>query len=174
MRSGTLAYLMLPLILVAGLFQSTLAGRLTVNGVKPDLVLIIILLWTLLDGASSGIFWAFIGGIWLDIFSGGPLGASSLSLMIASMIAGFGRYYFSRNNIVVPVVAVVLGSLVFALSYLGILQLLSLSNVIEGTFRFGPSFENIVIPSMIYNASVMIVAMPFLTRLSTSSRSDFE
>lgn len=164
---------MLPLIGVAGIFQSTLAGRLTVNGVKPDLVLILILLWTLAYGAGSGIFWAFIGGIWLDIFSGGPLGASSLSLMLASMIAGFGSNYLSGDNIVVPITSTVLGTFVFALSYLGILQLLGLLNVIEGAFRFGPTVENIVIPSMIYNTTIMMIAIPFLNRLSANRRADF-
>jgi len=165
---------MLPLILVAGLFQATLAGRLTINGVKPDLVLILVILWTLIYGANSGIFWAFLGGIWLDIFSGGPLGASSLSLMLACMIAGFGQYYFARDNIVIAITAAIVGSLVFALSYLGILQLLTFSNVIEGTFQFGLSVENIVIPSMIYNTTVMVAVIPFLNRLSISSRNQLE
>lgn len=164
---------MLPLIGIAGIFQSTLAGRLTINGVKPDLVLILILLWTITYGVGSGIIWAFIGGIWLDIFSGAPLGVSSLSLMIASIVSGTGSDFFTRDNVVVLVAAAILGSLVFAFSYLGILQLLGLFSVIEGTIQFGPSVENIVVPSMIYNTTIMVVLIPFLNRLSTGNRSQF-
>lgn len=166
MRSGIQPYLMIPLILIAGISQATWAGRLSVNGVKPDFVLIIVLLWTLGFGAGSGIIWAFVGGIWVDIFSGGPLGASSISLMVASLGAGGGRSFFARDNFIVPLSAAVLGSLIFALSYFGILQLLGLLNMIEGTFEFGPSFEKIIVPSMIYNTTIMVVAIPFLGRLS--------
>lgn len=164
---------MVPLIGIAGILQATLAGRLVINGVKPDLVLIIILLWTLAFGAASGISWAFIGGIWLDVFSGGPLGASSLSLMLAAIVAGFGHNYFSRDNVAIPVLAVAFGSLVFAFSYLGILQLLGLFNVIEGRFEFGPSVENIIVPSMIYNTIVTAIAIPFLNRFTSTRGADY-
>ncbi|MEZ4636134.1 MAG: rod shape-determining protein MreD [Caldilineaceae bacterium] len=42
--------------------------------VRPDLVLLAVLAWTLFNGGYSGIVWAFVGGLWMDVLSGGPMG----------------------------------------------------------------------------------------------------
>jgi rod shape-determining protein MreD len=81
---------MIPLIVVASLFQSTAATRIKIYGVKPDLVLLLVIVGTLIYGSRSGLVWAFIGGLLLDVFSGGPMGASSLALMAAVLLAGVG------------------------------------------------------------------------------------
>ena len=96
MAHGLLYYLMIPLLALAALFQSTAAGRLALRGVKPDLVLLLVLIGVLLYGPRIGLVWAFFGGIFLDVFSGGPMGASSLALMAAVFITGLGyRTVFS-------------------------------------------------------------------------------
>ena len=88
--------------MLAGLLQSTAAARLEIRGVKPDLVLLLLVLGTLIYGSRSGLVWAFVGGIALDIFSGGPMGASSLALMAAVLVAGLGHRTLSRYNLLVP------------------------------------------------------------------------
>src|SRR5690554_7566761 len=90
--------MMIPLILMAGLLQSTAATRVKIYGVKPDLVLILLVVGTLIYGSRSGLVWAFIGGLVLDVFSGGPMGASSLALMAAALVAGVGHRTLSRFN----------------------------------------------------------------------------
>ena len=121
MRRGTLYYLMVPLMAVAALLQSTAFNRLAIAGVKPDLVLLLVVVGTLLYGPRAGVVWAFIGGLFLDIFSGGPLGSSSLALMAAAVVAGFGHTTMSRFNIFVPLGAMALGTLTYGLVYAGTL-----------------------------------------------------
>jgi hypothetical protein len=74
MNRGLLYYLMIPLLLLLSLLQSTTVARFKLAGVKPD------------SGAAadhrrraglrraSGVLWAFIAGLGMDIFSGGPIG----------------------------------------------------------------------------------------------------
>ena len=71
---GALYYLMIPLVIVASLLQSTAATRIEVGGVKPDLVLLLVVIGTLLYGGRSGIVWAFIGGISLGCLQWWPHG----------------------------------------------------------------------------------------------------
>ena len=92
---------------LAALLQSTALTRLAIGGVKPDLVLLLVIVGTLLYGARVGIVWAFVGGLFLDIFSGGPMGSSSLALMAAAAIAGVGHTTLSRFNVLVPLGAIV-------------------------------------------------------------------
>ena len=75
---------------LAALVQSTAANRLAIVGVKPDLVLLLILIGTLVYGLQPGLVWAFLGGLMLDIFSGGPMGSSSLALIAAAIGLGMG------------------------------------------------------------------------------------
>ncbi|MCB0099072.1 MAG: rod shape-determining protein MreD [Caldilineaceae bacterium] len=165
MGIGIQFYLMAPLLGVASILQTTTANRLVVAGVKPDLVLLIVVIWTLIYGGSSGVVWAFVGGIWLDIFSGGPMGISSLSLMTAAVVASFGHRTFSRFNLLVPILAIVLGTLSFSFTYLGILQILAMLDVSQGALPFQQTFDNIVAPSVLYNTTLMLIAMPFLNRI---------
>ncbi|MEZ4718309.1 MAG: hypothetical protein R2851_19790, partial [Caldilineaceae bacterium] len=61
MSRGWLYYLMVPLLALGALFQSAAGNRLAVAGVKPDMVLVLVIVGTLLYGGRIGLFWAFVG-----------------------------------------------------------------------------------------------------------------
>ena len=84
MNRGALYYLMVPLLLLLCLLQSTAAARMKIAGVKPELVLLMVVIGALVYGARPGVVWAFVAGVGMDIFSGGPFGASSLALMASA------------------------------------------------------------------------------------------
>lgn len=168
MNRGILFYVMIPLVLLASLLQSTAAARLEIRGVKPDLVLLLLVLGTLIYGSRSGLFWAFVGGIALDIFSGGPMGASSLALMAAVLVAGIGHRTLSRYNLLVPLTAIALGTATYGLVYLGILSALDLFAVAPRDVPMLPTIQYIVVPAAIYNVLLMLVFVPFLNRVPES------
>lgn len=159
---------MLPLLGFASILQATILGRVSFAGVKPDLVLLIVLIWTLVHGGLSGVMWAFIGGIWLDIFSGGPLGASSLGLMVAALIASTGYRTLYRYNLLVPLFAVILGTLAYSLTYLGTLQGLVMLDLAPSALPFAATMQNVVVPTTLYNATIMLCLVPWFNRLPES------
>jgi rod shape-determining protein MreD len=171
MYRGLLYYLMIPLLALAALFQSTAAGRLAVRGVKPDLVLLLVLIGVLLYGPRIGLIWAFLGGIFLDIFSGGPMGASSLALMAAALVTGLGYRTFSRFHLLVPIGISVIGTIVYGVTYLGVLTALdgmagfSGLNLPQRRLPFWPTVQYVITPAVLYNTTLMILAIPFLNRL---------
>ena len=67
MNRGALYYMMLPLIVAACLLQATAASRIKIYGVKPDLVLMLVVIGTLVYGGRAGLVWAFFGGLGLDM-----------------------------------------------------------------------------------------------------------
>lgn len=168
MNRGALYYLMIPLILVAGLLQSTAATRLKLFGVKPDLVLILLIVGTLVYGSRPGLVWAFIGGLALDIFSGGPMGASSLALMAAVLVAGVGHRTLSRFNLLVPIGAMALGTAVYGGAYLALLSVLQYLSVAQHNLPVGPTVQNILVPALVYNTTLMILLLPLLNRVPES------
>lgn len=168
MNRGALYYLMIPLLLFLCLLQSTTVARLKIAGVKPDLVLLLIIIGALLYGARSGVLWAFIGGIGLDIFSGGPMGASSLALMASALVAGLGHRPFSRFNPVVPLAAAALGTLAYAGVYLLILTMLAVAGVSTLSVPLFDTIRDIVLPVTVYNTALMFLAIPLLNRVPES------
>ncbi|HAJ36120.1 MAG TPA: rod shape-determining protein MreD [Chloroflexi bacterium] len=168
MNRGALYYLMIPLLLLFSLLQSTTVARFKLAGVKPDLVLLLIVVGALVYGARPAVLWAFIAGIGLDIFSGGPLGASSLALMASALIAGLGHRPFSRFNILVPLTAVALGTLAYAAVYLTILAILDVTGASTLRLPLLDTVRNIVLPVTVYNTALMLLLLPVLNRLPES------
>ena len=122
---GAFYYLLPILLFVAALFQSTITTRLRILGVKPELVLILVVIGSMIYGSKPGIIWAFVGGIFVDLFSGGPMGSSSLALIGAAMLAGLGHTVLSRFNVLVPIGLMVLSTVVYSLIYILVLNLLA-------------------------------------------------
>jgi rod shape-determining protein MreD len=160
--------MMLPLIVAACLFQATAASRIKIYGVKPDLVLMLVVIGTLVYGGRAGLVWAFFGGLGLDIFSGGPMGSSSLALMAASLVASFGHRTLSRFNLLVPLVAMVAGTLVYSGAYLGILAVLQYLDVTHHQVPLLATMQKVVVPAVVYNTTLMVVLIPFLNRIPES------
>jgi rod shape-determining protein MreD len=51
-------------------------------------MLLVVLAWSVVRGMNDGLVWGFIGGLIIDLFSGGPLGATVLALVVVAFMAG--------------------------------------------------------------------------------------
>jgi rod shape-determining protein MreD len=70
------------------LFQSVVLSQLDLWGGRPDLVLLVVLVWAVTRGVDEGMVWGFIGGLIVDLLSGGPFGTTMLALLIVAWMAG--------------------------------------------------------------------------------------
>jgi rod shape-determining protein MreD len=165
---GVLYYMMFPLLPTAALLQSTALARMEISNVKPDLVLLLVLVGALVYGSRTAVVWAFGGGLALDIFSGGPMGLSSLALMAAALVAGIGHRTLSRYNIFVPITTAVTGTVVYSFVYITLLVGLSLLQVTPHQIPIWETIQFTVIPATAYNTTLLLVATPFLNRVPES------
>jgi rod shape-determining protein MreD len=165
---GALYFAMIPLLTLAALLQATAAGRFKIYGVKPDLVLLLVVIGTLVYGSRPGVVWAFLGGLALDVFSGGPMGSSSLALMAAALVAGLGHRTLSRFNLLVPLAAVAGGTVVYAGAYLLILAVLEYLDVVQHRMPLQLMVQNVVVPAVVYNTTLMVLLIPLLNRIPES------
>ena len=153
------SWLMVPMLGAAAIFQVVVVPKLTVRGVYPDLVLLLVIAKSLIAGGRSAVMWGFVGGLWMDVLSGGPMGASSLALMATALLTGIGHNAIFRRNFFVPSIAALSGSLVFSLIYVAILT------GVGHRFLPGPLVANLIVPATLYNGAVMFLATPILNRL---------
>ena len=79
------------------ILQFTLISRISVKGVMPDLVLIMIIAIALQKGRVPGVVMGFFGGLIFDVFGTGFVGLSSLANALAAYFIGFfGGGYLER------------------------------------------------------------------------------
>ena len=153
------SWLIVPFLGAAAVFQVVVVPKLAIRGVYPDLVLLLVIARSLIAGGRGAVFWGFVGGLWMDVLSGGAIGASSLALMATSFLTGIGHNAIFRRNSFVPLFAALSGTLVFSLIYLAIL--------VGVGYRFppGPLVMNLIVPATLYNGAAMFLATPILNRL---------
>lgn len=148
-------YASILLLISVALIQSTVMPHLTLWGVKPDLMLLVVISWSLLRGAREGIVWGFIGGFCLDLFSGTPFGLSALALLIASFFSGFGEATVFRTHVILPLATVLLASLIYNFIFLLVLRTLGWSVVWLDSFirlALPASLLNVLLTPLVYPA----------------------
>ncbi|MBI3124526.1 MAG: rod shape-determining protein MreD [Ignavibacteriales bacterium] len=82
----------IPLLLI----QLVVVPLISVFGTVPNVIFIMVIYYLLLGGQIYGMILGFLAGFFFDLFSGGVLGASMLSMTIASFIAG---YFYNENRV---------------------------------------------------------------------------
>lgn len=115
----------------------------------PDLTLLVIVSWGLLHGAKEGLLWAFGGGLLLDLLSGGPFGALTVSCALASVATGLGALSLIRESLWLPFSVGVLATAAYDLAYVVILQ------VTGRPFPGWSGLLQVMVPGIIVNGLVM-------------------
>jgi rod shape-determining protein MreD len=101
---------------VTAIVELTIGPYIRVGNAQPHLVFVFAIVWTIAIGLESGLVFAFVGGIALDVLAGRPLGTSSFALIIVvGLAAAIARLFIRfRPLVVVPAVAVL--SLVYSMT----------------------------------------------------------
>lgn len=142
-------YLVMFIFAVLGLIlESTLFSEFTIAGVKPDLLLLLVIFNCLFHGPFKGGIFGFLIGLLEDLYLGSFIGLNALTKGLTAFLGGWFLKGAFRENHLVPVLAIFLGT-VFNGTMLFILgKLLGLN----WTFDF---FYWKVLPVVIYNTCLV-------------------
>lgn len=133
-----------------------------VSGVQPDLVLILVIGWTILRDLEEGLTWAFIGGVTLDLISGAPFGVFSLALVMVVMAASLSHTRIFGRNLVVML------GFTFILSLLFNMLALFFLNLLGRPVIWLDALSDVFLSVALLNSGVMIIIFPLLYVLSRS------
>ena len=120
-----ISYLSPLLAVVLGIVHAALAPVIVIGGVKPNLVLVGVVLVTSLAGFLPGVTWAFVAGLTANLLVGDPLGSMPLALLLVATLVAGGARLFGRLIWIFPILAALLGSIVYDVVTLAITQLVS-------------------------------------------------
>lgn len=147
----------IPLTLAAALIQAVILPRLRVYGGQPDLVVIIVLAWSVFDNGLEGMAWAFVGGLFLDLFSGAPLGISSLALVPITYLVGQTEAQMYRSNILMPILLAGGGAIAYHVIYVLALNFLAGMTV---AWLLVPWY--VTLPSLFFDAILLLPTLRVL------------
>lgn len=116
-------YLVMPLLVVVAILQSTIVSHFQIWGVFLDLPLLVVIGWGLLRGSREGLIWGFVAGLALDLLSGAPFGAATFGLMAVGALSGLGQSTVFRSQLLWPPVAVALATIAYDLLFLLVIWL---------------------------------------------------
>ena len=106
------------LVVVSVALQSTLLARLTVLGVIPQLVLVVVVSLAYLDGEKVGLVTGFFGGLLQDLLLPQSIvGLTALVYLLIGYAVGVFRQYAPHESVWVPVFTVALSTAVAEASY---------------------------------------------------------
>ena len=125
------------------LIQATVLPGLHLIGVLPDLVLVLLLVWSAMRGIGEGVVWVFVAGLLLDVLAMDRLGTNGLALLVVAVLAGQARRRFFHSGMVFPIALAIVATVVHA----SVLLLLRGS---EGmALSVGPAFRLIFLQALL-------------------------
>lgn len=108
----------IPLMALLTLVQAAVLPWLPVGQVLPSFPFLFALAWSLLSSFEEGLAWAFVGGLFMDIFTVGPAGGLTLSYMAGIVGSSLIQDALPSNRIVVVMVTTVVATTIQQLIYL--------------------------------------------------------
>lgn len=164
MRNTKRIILIISILLFCALMQCGFFSYFTICRVKPDLVLLFIVMLGLYNGVEEGIIYGLTAGLIMALFSSAPAGLLTAAYCLAGLCAGVTREKIYPDNFVVPLIAAVLLSLFSAVVLAG-------GGLATGAIRSIYPVSTALLPFLIIN-SLCAIPMRFLvqSRWITSRR----
>jgi len=142
------------LFIAATVLQSTIFDFLKIAGVKPDLVLLLVIYFAFTNGPLKGAFFGLLLGLLIDLQLGYNIGMYALALLFAGFVAGWFETRMYKENLFIALVVVFLATL---LSQLMIL----FSGIVAGrNWEFFQCF-NLILFMAVYNVCLVPFTYPW-------------
>ncbi|MEA2113186.1 MAG: rod shape-determining protein MreD, partial [Patescibacteria group bacterium] len=144
-------------LLLAAILQTTIAPFLSVRGAAPNLILACALALTLLRGFKASWFYVFLGGFFLDIYSGLPFGLVAISLIGANYLVDWlDNNVFSNSKLGVKICLIISGVLTFNFFLVILINFFHLEETFAFEYLFWSAAYNSIIAILIFNGAKKI------------------
>lgn len=142
---------------LGAIVQATLLHDIFGGG-RPDLVLLLVLSWSILRGSTEGTIGGIVGGLALDLLSAVPFGLHTSLLGLIAALTALGEANLFRGSLPLFVITAALASVLLHGGTLLILQAAG-----QQTLSL-PRFAQFVVPAALLNALLMPFAFTLFQR----------
>lgn len=150
-------------MLVAIVAQTTLFGRINIDGIAPDVVTLAVVLATLRLRSETGLLVAFITGLVMDALGSGALGLRALTLTVVAFLAIRTRERADYS----PLAAAVWAGL---LTFAGVVLYVLIGSLVSQVAMDGGQALRRILLVPLLTFLVALLAWPVLARLTEPVR----
>ncbi|MEE0418551.1 MAG: rod shape-determining protein MreD [Lachnospiraceae bacterium] len=151
---------MIILVLLCFLLQSTVMPAISIASIAPNCLLILTVSFALMRGKKEGMFVGFFGGLLIDLFFGNVLGFYTLLYTYVGYVNGFCYHIFYDDDIKMPILLIAASNLACSiLTY--VFQFL-----LRGRIDFFFYLKRIIIPEVIYTMILTMLCYRLLYKLN--------
>ncbi len=147
------------LLLLFAVVQVTEGHHVAIVGALPSLVLVAVVSWGTLRGGLQALQWGILGGLWLDLFSGFPMGSHIFALVVVAFLVSLGERAVFQSHFAFPII------LVFVATFVYEVTLLILAAASGQRVAFDTLFQTAVFPAAVYNAALFPLIHAVLKRV---------
>ena len=135
------------IIVVALLIQLTLINSITILGLKPDLIMVVVVVFSLLKGEKEGTISGFASGLLQDIFSTGLLGINALAKTVVGFFCGIVKEKIFHEHIlfIIPVIT-------FIASFMQSIIIFLLLRAFGIEYNLAWSLKQVALPEALYSS----------------------
>jgi rod shape-determining protein MreD len=146
-------------LIVVLILQGTVAHRIAIAGVHPDLLVAFVVYFAWVRGPVSGVVGGFSVGLLQDLDAPGPLGLNALAKTVVAFLIAKAGFRVHRSNVGVRFFFFMIAMLVHDVIYFGVYT--------AGEFgAFVRQFVFVAIPSALYTTILVILLLSTVERFS--------
>ncbi len=145
-------------VVVAAVLQAMLAPYLSIGGVVPNFLFLVVTTLALAEGPTPGASAGFAAGLVYDLLGAGPIGPMALVLTGVGFLAGLLHEAMFAEGWLLPLTVLGVAALGTEVTYGLLLGLIG-----EGA-PFWPAFLTRMLPAAVYNTVLALLVYPWLAR----------
>ena len=139
----------LPLLLLVALLEVSVLPMFRVYGLQPNLMLVLLIAWLSVRGASEAFILAPIGGVLLGFVDGAPVGTALIGLAPLAFLQELRGSQIREGGLIAAIGFTIVMSFFYNFVHLGIFTLLGEAG------EWGAAFLRIIVPTVFINVVIL-------------------
>lgn len=152
------------ILIIALILQITVVPLFAIYGVKPDLLLMVVVSTGLLQGKEKGVGIGFFAGLLQDLAIGNLFGLNILSKLLTGYMFGLVERKVFKDHIFLPILAMAVATIFNSLVLLVVLGFWGY------TIQPIPVLVNYILPLLGYNMVISVPIHQVVSRVLTIKR----
>lgn len=148
------------LVIVTFIIQASLLPLLSFSGIRPDLLLIVVVSCAILSGREKGVGMGFFAGLLQDLASGTVFGTNTLAKLAVGFSFGLAERKVFKENIILPLMITAAATVIHSLIVLGLLFIFGHRVDFLAAVRYN------LLPLVAYNVVLSIPVHQIIFRLT--------
>ena len=148
------------IISICFVLQTTTFQTLSLAGIAPNLMIIVVAAFGLMRGKSEGMYIGFISGLLIDIFCGFYLGIYALLYMYVGYLTGLFQKRFYPEDIKLPLL------LISASDFVANVLIYVVLFLTRSRYDFGYYFMRVILPELVYTMVITIFLYLLLLKIN--------